>query len=89
MKRFELRIDNDEVVTYLDRKAEELSFNTGKPISRNKLINLILEHEVKKDLSMVREVDVLKDSLDDFRSLLQKYIESNEAILYQATRQYE
>lgn len=78
-----VRLFRPEVVTFLDRKAAELSKGTNKKISRNKLINMILENEMKKDLSINRELDMVKDNLNDFKIILQNYIDTNQAIFYQ------
>ncbi|MET8823994.1 hypothetical protein, partial [Streptomyces rochei] len=55
-----------------------------KKVTRNEVINQILQNEMIKDLTNNREVDMLKDSLDDFKHILQQYIDTNNALLYRA-----
>ena len=81
MKEIVVRFEHDETLTYLTRRAKELS---GKKISRNQLINMIIEDDMKNFLSQNREVDMLKDSLEDFKHILQQYIDTNNALLYRA-----
>lgn len=45
---------------------------------------MIIEDDMKKFLSQNREVDMLKDSLDDFKHILQQYFDTNNALLYRA-----
>lgn len=84
MKEIVVRFEHDETLTYLTRRAKELSERSGKKISRNQLINMIIEDDMKKFLSQNREVDMLKDSLDDFKHILQQYIDTNNALLYRS-----
>lgn len=84
MKRFTLSIDNEALVTYLEQRAKKQTFNTRKKVTRNEVINQILQNEMIKDLTNNREVDMLKDSLDDFKHILQQYIDTNNALLYRA-----
>lgn len=46
--------------------------------------NMIIEDDMKNFLSQNREVDMLKDSLEDFKHILQQYIDTNNALLYRA-----
>ena len=48
------------------------------------MINQILQNEMINDLTNNREVDAIKDSLDDFKHILQQYIDTNNALLYRA-----
>ena len=47
-----IKISNlkDEVVTFLDRKAEELSKISNRKITRNEYVNLILEKTLRDEL---------------------------------------
>ncbi|WP_253292082.1 hypothetical protein [Enterococcus gallinarum] len=45
---------------------------------------MIIEDDMKNFLSQNREVDMLKDSLEDFKHILQQYIDTNNALLYRA-----
>lgn len=84
MPRFTLIIENEPLVAYLEQRAKKQTFNTGKKVTRNEVINQILQNEMINDLTNSREVDAIKDSLDDFKHILQQYIDTNNALLYRA-----
>lgn len=84
MPRFTLIIENEPLVAYLEQRAKKKTFNTGKKVTRNEVINQILQNEMINDLTNNREVDAIKDSLDDFKHILQQYVDTNNALLYRA-----
>ena len=51
MKEIVVRFEHDETLTYLTRRAKELSERSGKKISRNQLINMIIEDDMKNFIS--------------------------------------
>jgi len=61
-----IRVSNlrDEVVTFLDRQATELSKISGRKITRNEYINLILEKQLRDDLALDDQLDLINEKLD-------------------------
>ena len=71
----------DEVVAFLDRKAQELSKISGRKISRNAYINLVLEKQLRDDLGlddMLHDMDDKMDMLDEKFDLLTIIIGENK-----------
>jgi len=61
-----IRVSNlrDEVITFLDRKASELSDIAGRKITRNEYIALVLEKQLRDDLALDDRLDLINEKLD-------------------------
>ena len=64
MKTIKVSSIKDEVVAFIDRKAQELSKISGRSISRNEYINLILEKQLRDDLALDDQLDLINEKLD-------------------------
>lgn len=64
MKTIKVSSIKDEVVAFIDRKAQELSKISGRKITRNEYINLILEKQLRDDLALDDQLDLINEKLD-------------------------
>ena len=64
MKTIKVSSIKDEVVAFIDRKAQELSKISRRSISRNEYINLILEKQLRDDLALDDQLDFINEKLD-------------------------
>jgi len=68
MENIFIRSVKNEVVAFIDRKADELSKISKRKITRNEYINLILEKQLRDDLSLddrLDRIDLRVDKLVD------------------------
>jgi len=64
MKTIKVSNIKDEVVTYLDRQASELSKISGRKVTRNEYIGLVLEKQHRDDLVLDDSLDLMNEKLD-------------------------
>jgi len=69
MENIFIRNVKNEVVAFIDRKASELSTTSKRKVTRNEYINLILEKQLRDDLS-------LDDRLDDINTTMNKLVDA-------------
>jgi len=71
----------NEVVAFIDRKAQELSKISDRKFSRNAYINLILEKQLRDDLGlddMLHDMDSKMNMLDEKLDLLTEVIKEDK-----------
>ena len=76
MKTIKVSNVRDEVVTYLDRQASELSKISGRKVTRNEYIGLILEKQLRDNLILDDSLDLINEKLD----LLTEVIRDDKAV---------
>ena len=76
MKTIKVSNIKDEVVTYLDRQASELSKISGRKVTRNEYVNLVLEKQLRDDLVLDDSLDLINEKLD----LLTEVIRDDKAV---------
>jgi len=64
MKTIKVSNLRDEVVTFLDRQASELSKISGRKVTRNEYVNLVLEKQLRDDLVLDDSLDLINEKLD-------------------------
>jgi len=77
MPRFTLIIENEPLVAYLEQRAKKQTFNTGKKVTRNEVINQILQNEMINDLTNKND-----DPSQSFEGYLD-YMDRKNALLAQ------
>lgn len=78
MPRFTLIIENEPLVAYLEQRAKKQTFNTGKKVTRNEVINQILQNEMINDLTNKND-----DPSQSFEGYLD-YMDRKNALLAQS-----
>jgi len=83
MKSIFIRGIEDEVVAFIDRKAEELSKISGRKYTRNAYINLILKKELRDDLSLADDDkhDIINAKLDLLTEVIREDKEVTERLI--------
>ena len=76
MKTIKVSNLRDEVVTYLDRQASELSKISGRKVTRNEYVSLVLEKQLRDDLVLDDSLDLINEKLD----LLTEVIRDDKAV---------
>ena len=76
MKTIKVSNVRDEVVTYLDRQASELSKISQRKITRNEYIGLILEKQLRDNLILDDSLELINEKLD----LLTEVIRDDKAV---------
>jgi len=76
MKTIKVSNLKDEIVTYLDRQASELSKISGRKVTRNEYIGLVLEKQLRDDLVLDDSLDLINEKLD----LLTEVIRDDKAV---------
>jgi len=64
MKAIKVSNLRDEVVTFLDRQARELSKISRRKITRNEYIGFVLEKQLRDDLALDDYLDLINEKLD-------------------------
>jgi len=83
MKNIFIRNVKDEIITFIDRKANELSTTSKRRITRNEYIHLILEKQLRDDLSVDEnkyniintKIDLLVTAIDEDKKATSQLIE--------------
>ena len=82
MENIFVRSVKEEVISFIDRKANELSKISGRKITRNYYINLILEHQLRDDLSVNDDkIGHMNAKLDELIKLMMEYADSNNRLI--------
>jgi len=76
MKTIKVSNVKEEVVAFLDRKASELSKISQRKITRNEYINLMLEKQLRDNLTLDDSLDLINEKLD----LLTEVIRDDKAV---------
>jgi len=76
MKTIKVSNLRDEVVAFLDRQASELSKISERKITRNEYIGLILEKQLRDDLTLDDSLDLINEKIN----LLTEVIRDDKAV---------
>lgn len=81
MKTIKVSRVKDEVIAFLDHKANELSKISKRNISRNAYVNLILEKQLRDDLSLDDKYDEINMRIDLLIEVLKENKQETERLI--------
>ena len=82
MKSIYIRNVRDEVISFVDRQASELSKISGRNITRNAYINLILEQQLRDDLSVIEDkYAILNEKFDLLTEVITEEKQSTKRLI--------
>lgn len=81
MKNIFIRSVRDEVISFFDRKAKDLSKVAGRKVTRNEYIGLVLEKHLRDDLALDDRLDCIDEKIDLLVEVITEEREANNRII--------